>query len=325
MSEFTKICPFFVNIETICNFATNTYYVKMVLKHVLGLSEIAEQYHVSDVYGEHVAAFSTAASPDCTMAFFEGRISFYLLLLLKEGRLSVEIGDNSVELHTGDLLILSPFQLIHCQSDDSGIALEGLMIDSSLYASMRSVSNDSDVMMPETFLSQAPVYHLDSQKATDLGGLFHQVRTAIRYSHLYKAEIIRSLVHVCLLFIVELPYDSKLFTHDFKHKENIFKIFMHLATMNFREERQVVFYADKLNMTPTYLSRTVREISGATVSEHLSQLAYKEACNLLRSSDLTMGEISDMLHFHDQSAFTNFFKAKAGMTPQGYRNQGDAH
>lgn len=297
----------------------------MVLKHLFGLSEIAEQYHISDVYGDDVAAFSTAATPDCTMAFFEGRISFYLLLLLRSGNLSVEIGDNSVELHAGDLLVVAPFQLVHCLSNDSDTVLEGLMIDSAFYAGMRSVSNDSDVMMPETFLTQAPVYHLDDQKVADLSRLFHQIRTAIRYSHLYKVEIIRSLVHVCLLFIVELPYDDKLFTHDFKHKENIFKIFMHLANMNFRQERQVVFYADKLNMTPTYLSRTVREISGATVSEHLSQLTYREACNLLRSSGLTIGEISETLHFNDQSAFTNFFKAKSGLTPQGYRNKRDTH
>ncbi len=29
---------------------------------------------------------------------------------------------------------------------------------------------------------------------------------------------------------------------------------------------------------------------------------------------MTMGEIADYLHFNDQSALTNFFKTRAGMT-----------
>ena len=40
---------------------------------------------------------------------------------------------------------------------------------------------------------------------------------------------------------------------------------------------------------------------------------------LLKTTDMTMIEISEELNFNDQSAFTNFFKQKAGMTPLAYR------
>jgi AraC family transcriptional regulator, transcriptional activator of pobA len=63
------------------------------------------------------------------------------------------------------------------------------------------------------------------------------------------------------------------------------------------------------------------QISGTTVNDHITSLLYKEICNLLKQSDLTMGEIADYLHFNDQSALTNFFKTRAGMTPLAYRNQ----
>ena len=55
--------------------------------------------------------------------------------------------------------------------------------------------------------------------------------------------------------------------------------------------------------------------------QHSNPLLYKEICNLLKQSDMTMGEIADYLHFNDQSALTNFFKTRAGMTPLAYRNQ----
>ena len=65
----------------------------------------------------------------------------------------------------------------------------------------------------------------------------------------------------------------------------------------------------------------MKEISGTTVNDHVTTLVYKEICNLLKQSDMTMGEIADELSFSDQSAMTNFFKQRSGMTPLAYRNK----
>ena len=42
---------------------------------------------------------------------------------------------------------------------------------------------------------------------------------------------------------------------------------------------------------------------------------------MLTQTDMTMGEIADHLNFSDQSALTNFFKLRSGMTPIAYRNR----
>lgn len=65
----------------------------------------------------------------------------------------------------------------------------------------------------------------------------------------------------------------------------------------------------------------VKEISGTTVNDHATSLVYKEICNLLTLSDMTIGEIADYLNFSDQSALSNFFKQRSGMTPLAYRNR----
>ena len=107
--------------------------------------------------------------------------------------------------------------------------------------------------------------------------------------------------------------------HDAQHKENIFKIFIHLASNHFKQERQISFYANHLNISSTYLSRIVKEVSGNTVNGYLQSFLYTEACKLLRMTDLTMGEIAEELHFSDQAAFSNFFKQRAGISPKAYR------
>lgn len=118
-----------------------------------------------------------------------------------------------------------------------------------------------------------------------------------------------------------LQYEQCSITHDLRHKKEVYEIFLHHLYRNFRKERQIRFNADKLNVSTAYLSRLVKEISGSTVNDHVSSLLYKEICNLLKQSDMTMGEIADSLHFSDQSALSNFFKLRSGMSPLAYRNQ----
>lgn len=118
-----------------------------------------------------------------------------------------------------------------------------------------------------------------------------------------------------------LQYEQCSITHDLWHKKEVYEIFLHHLYRNFRKERQIRFYADKLNVSTANLSRLVKEISGSTVNDHVSSLLYKEICNLLKQSDMTMGEIADSLHFSDQSALSNFFKLRSGMSPLAYRNQ----
>ena len=93
--------------------------------------------------------------------------------------------------------------------------------------------------------------------------------------------MIRSMFNVLKLIIEELPYEQCSVSHDIGHKKGIYEIFLHHLYRNFRKERQIRFYADKLNVSTVYLSRMVKEISGTTVNDHATSLVYKEICNLL--------------------------------------------
>ena len=133
--------------------------------------------------------------------------------------------------------------------------------------------------------------------------------------------MIKSMFNVLKLIIEELPYEQCSVSNDLGHKKEVYEIFLHHLYRFFRKERQIRFYADKQNVSAAYLSRLVREISSSTVNEHVTSLVYKEICNLLTQSDMTMGEIADYLNFSDQSALTNFFKQRSGMTPLAYRGK----
>lgn len=292
----------------------------MTIGSCLSLPELASRYHVADVCGGSIAWFSTKECGRQNFREHTSGISCFQVQLIISGEASLAWDKQNVTLGACDLIFLTPFQSANCNLPDNVVS-EGLLIEPHFYESLRVRSVGSDTPLSEAPLTGCRVYHLSPEKSRELIGLFHQIRLAIRMCHAYKMEMVASLAHVCLLFISELPYKESLLTRDFKHKENIFRIFMHLASVNFRSERTLQFYADKLCISSTYLSRIVKELSGNTVCEHLALLTFTEACNLLRHTDKSISEISFILHFNDQSAFANFFKLHAGMSPNAYRRK----
>lgn len=84
--------------------------------------------------------------------------------------------------------------------------------------------------------------------------------------------------------------------------------------------RNVGFYADKLSLTPKYLSRIIRDATGKSAPEWIDSYVILEAKNLLKYSGLAIKEIVFQLNFPNQSVFYKFFKARTGMTPTEYRN-----
>jgi AraC-like DNA-binding protein len=97
--------------------------------------------------------------------------------------------------------------------------------------------------------------------------------------------------------------------------------FMKLAINDHAREHLVGYYADKMCVTPKYLSKIVKETSGRSVPDWLSELLILDAKNMLRHTDMTIKEISARLYFPSQSFFFRFFKNHTGQTPTQYRDE----
>lgn len=100
----------------------------------------------------------------------------------------------------------------------------------------------------------------------------------------------------------------------------VFEQFIKLVCEYHTKYRNVGFYADKLCLTPKYLSKLIKTASGKSAPEWIDAYVILEAKNLLKYSDITIKEIVYRLNFPNQSVFYKFFKARTGMTPSEYRN-----
>lgn len=284
------------------------------MKHqqIYNLEEFANKYQLTDIFGAYAAYFSVGFTQptgvDVLHHFKEmvqQRTLFTKLLLIRKGTATVVINeqDERKTLNADSLLVMTSRHVINEIELTPDFEAECVLVDTDM-------------------VDENTIYHLTEEKHKSVSDVFNIIHNIVRHQHINKVEMIQSMFNVLRLILEELPYEKRSISHDFKHKKEVYEIFLHHLYRNFRKERQIRFYASNMNVSTAYLSRLVKEISGSTINEHVTSLIYKEACNLLSHSDMSIGEIADALSFSDQSALTNFFKMRAGMTPLAYRNKG---
>lgn len=283
------------------------------MKHqqIYNLEEFANKYQLTDIFGAYAAYFSVGftlpTGVDVLHHFKEmvqQRTLFTKLLLIRKGTATIVFSeqDERKTLNADSLLVMTSRHVINEIELTPDFEAECVLVDTDM-------------------VNENTIYHLTEEKHKSVSDVFNIIHNIVRHQHINKVEMIQSMFNVLRLILEELPYEERSISHDFKHKKEVYEIFLHHLYRNFRKERQIRFYASKMNVSTAYLSRLVKEISGSTINEHVTSLIYKEACNLLSHSDMSIGEIADALSFSDQSALTNFFKMRAGMTPLAYRNK----
>lgn len=99
----------------------------------------------------------------------------------------------------------------------------------------------------------------------------------------------------------------------------LFTRFMNLLAIHSKTEREVAFYADKLCVSPKYLSEVVKKSSGHPASYWINGFAMQEVLALLKRFDLTFAEIADEMNFYNPAHFTRFVKKQMGLSPTELR------
>jgi AraC-like DNA-binding protein len=94
-----------------------------------------------------------------------------------------------------------------------------------------------------------------------------------------------------------------------------------LLLKHYLENKEVAFYAEKMNLTASHLSETIKTMTGKSAKKRIEDMLLLEAKSLLKQTDMSIKEITYWLGFEDPSYFVKFFKNAAGVTPLGYRQQ----
>lgn len=251
---------------------------------------------------------------------FPTRLERMLLVVCTQGSISATVDIELRMVGPNDIMVLRPGHMItqcNISEDFSGffitVTQERL---NQLFPSMR-------YMLPYTIkFFENPVINVTDEELESLRLIYDLLSTQLRApSRPYSSMALEALCEV-LFFNTLGIYSSRQDTSPHKtRKEELITDFVQLLEENFKRERAVAFYAEKLFVTPKHLSAVLKEVSDKTAGEWIDQRVILEAKVLLRSTGLNIQEISTMLNFANQSFFGKYFRHLTGMSPRDYRSK----
>jgi AraC-like DNA-binding protein len=97
------------------------------------------------------------------------------------------------------------------------------------------------------------------------------------------------------------------------------KKFKNLLAQHIYKTKKVTDYAEMLSISPDFLNRSIKAVTGKTAHDVLTDMIVLEAKVMLRQTDLSIGEIAFKLLETNPSDFIRLFKNKVGKTPKKYR------
>lgn len=89
---------------------------------------------------------------------------------------------------------------------------------------------------------------------------------------------------------------------------------------NYERELSITDIAKYVFLSPSYFTRAFKEDTGLSPMQYLLNIRIKRACELLKETDLKVGDIAHSVGFSNQQRFNDIFKKQIKMAPMQYRN-----
>ena len=245
-------------------------------------------------------------------------MNFIMIGLCTKGEVMYQLDTIKQVIKPGDILVVSDRHIVDCyqHSDD----MEGLCMIMSVNFFREIIQNVSDISSLFLFSRLHPVMRLKPKEIQTFKEYFQVIKEKIgdKRNHFQK-DLIKALLLAMFYDLSNIIYRTQNGEKPKSRQEIIFTKFIKMVEQNFRHERRVAWFAKELNITPKYLSETVKSVSNRTPNEWIDYYAILELRVQLKNTIKSIKEISDELNFPNQSFMGKFFKDHVGMSPSQYR------
>ncbi|WP_321331558.1 helix-turn-helix domain-containing protein [uncultured Bacteroides sp.] len=256
---------------------------------------------------------------DIPLMDYPSRVNVCILAICLRGKSRVGINLEEYTLSGDQAFIVMPDQILQCLD----------MTDDFLGVYIVFSKNFLDSILPRLkeilplffYLKDHPCIDLTEDERDNMldyhSFLWEKVKMT---KNIFRKEVAQGLLLSMFydLYNICAP-NLKSGTHPKSRQREIFEQFLNEVTSSFKSERSVNYYAKKMYLTPKHISWVVKEISGKTAGEWIDDFVILEAKSLLKSSDMSIQQIAEELHFSNQSFFGKYFKHYTGISPKEYR------
>ena len=170
-------------------------------------------------------------------------------------------------------------------------------------------------------LNQDPVVPLTDEQACHLLEDFRRLRDRFEERHLqFYDQLMGSLCLTMMYDIFEAHAQREATdTHTDRTAYIVKQLMALLATGISRTERDVSYYAQRLNVSPKYLSATIKRVTGHSVTSYIDRHTIPILKDYLDDERLSLTQIADHMNFTSLSYFSRYCTKHLGQSPSAYR------
>lgn len=245
------------------------------------------------------------------------KLNKLLLCFVSEGKLDLHINGLSFHIQEHAIIMLLP------DTDLVNVSCSKDLELSVFYISLDFISTYSflTVLLASDEIKFNPAIQLHSS-AKRL--IWSTVKLIQDYNSKIKEETTPESVQYLLYALLDLV--SKLYLPVIRNNsllqtrsQDIIERFFELLNEHGHLQRSVLFYSDHLHLSPQYLSSLIKKETGKPVKQWVSYIVIKNAKELLKTTSLSIKEVSNQLQFVDSSLFCRYFRRCTGITANTYR------
>lgn len=246
----------------------------------------------------------------------------FIVTLCVRGKASLFIDGKSYDIGASDLLIYHPNIIMEKCMVSMDFESKTIVLAPEYVKQMPVLAGDDwDVRL---FLEKNPIIPLQEDEVElfcQYYDLLHSKLTAGNPGRHHK-ELIDALLAAFLFeFHDSLQRFVQIKPQMFTSSENLFKAFMDLLSSSYPKNRSVSYYADRLHVSPKYLSAVCKEVSKHTGSELINHYVVKDIEYQLRRTRKSIKEIACEQDFPSLSFFGKYVKRHLKMSPREFREQ----
>lgn len=240
---------------------------------------------------------------------------FYEILIQEQGEREHLVNNTLHRLTPGDIMLLKPYVLHRSISNN-------LHARSLVYFTEDYLKQYFTPEICERFFSvfQYTTLRLSAENYYRISKLVKEMKKedACDSQNLF-------FVRLAEFFMILLQEIEQLPTHSPQNKELVNAVpAVHSPIINYVHENYLILtgireVADTFYVTPSYLCRSFKKLTGCTLIQYINTLKLQRACELLRETEKAVTEIALDCGFHSTMYFCKVFKSTMSITPTEYR------
>ncbi|WP_027388422.1 helix-turn-helix domain-containing protein [Chryseobacterium gregarium] len=252
------------------------------------------------------------------------RRKYYKISLIR-GKNRAEYADKTIRIRQNALLFATPKVPYHWIPEDPEQSGSFCVFTEDFF--IRDKSHPTLEDLPIFQPGNIPLFEIDDALADEIEQLFTKIKKEITSDYLFKYDLIRNYVLELVHYGQKLQPAATLSASN-DASLRVVSLFIELLERQFPIEspdqrlqlKTAKDYADRLAVHVNYLNKKLKESTGKTTTEIISERVVQEAKILLRQTRWTVSEISYALGFEEIAHFSNFFKKKTSMPPVEFRS-----